>query len=208
MKSPMSVIIKYDFLGKAFKFIVDNNKSNTAPYHNLNHLLVYTKAVEDIVEYEYEGEIQIKTRNSMLIAAIFHDFNHSAGRETDDKNIEDAKEGVRKFLEQEKINVDIEFIDSLLDATQYPYVIPEKELSEYQKIMRDADLFQLFQPNWVHQCIFGLSQESSKTIREFVDIQLKFLSSAKFHTLYGKEWQRENWNRLIAETKIIKELLK
>ena len=37
------------------------------------------------------------------------------------------------------------------------YVIPEEELTEYQKIMRDADLFQLFQPNWVHQCLLGLS---------------------------------------------------
>jgi len=39
----IEIIDKYDYLQKAFKYIILNNSSNNSPYHNLNHLLTVLK---------------------------------------------------------------------------------------------------------------------------------------------------------------------
>lgn len=206
MISFTDILKKYDYLQKAFKYVIKNNKSNSAPYHNLNHLMTVTLGVYRLMNYEDLGkDFMIK---EMLLAAIFHDFNHSAGKLSDDANILEAKKGIRNFIEQENIKVDILFIDSVLDATQYPYIIDDSELNIYQKIIRDADLMQLLEPNWIHQCVYGLSQEMNVDFEEFLQIQKKFLSGAKFNTDMGKQLQTLNWARLLKETELIEKILK
>lgn len=205
MTSIIELLDKHDYLKSAFKFILKNNKSNLAPYHNLNHLLTFTAAVSEIMK----AENHLDNEKELLLAAIFHDFNHSAGETSDVFNIMAAKKGVIEFLEKEEgISVDVGLIFSLLDATQYPYIIEADKLTKEQAIMRDADLFQVLQYNWIHQCLYGLSQESKKTFEEFVPMQLKFLELANFNTDYGKKKKEENWDRLIKETEMLKNIFK
>jgi hypothetical protein len=194
-KSPLSVIEiinKYDYLSKAFKYIVENNDSNYAPYHNINHLLTVTK-------YDVKN---------MLIAAIFHDFNHSAGKKKDAANIADAKAGIKEFVEKEDIKVDIDFIDKVLDATEYPYAIESKDLNEFQAIIRDADLTQVFESNWIYQNIFGLSKELNMTPVEFMKGQRKFLESVKFNTAYGEYLAKEKWPQVMKEFEALENIIK
>lgn len=205
MTSIIELLNKHDYLKDAFKFILKHNKSNLAPYHNLNHLLTFTAAVSEIMQ----AENHLDNEKELLLAGIFHDFNHSAGETSDVFNIMDAKKGVVDFLTQQKnISVNIGLIFSLLDATQYPYIIEVDELTKEQAIMRDADLFQVLQSNWIHQCLYGLSQESKRTFEDFVPMQIKFLELANFNTNYGKKKKEENWERLIKETEILKNIFK
>ncbi len=202
--SALEIINKYDYLKTAFKYVVLNNKSNDAPYHNLNHLLTVTKAVYDGMQAEDLGKD--KKIKEMLIAAIFHDFNHSAGKKTDDKNVADAKKGIKEFLESEKIEADFDFIELLLNATQYPYVIENKDLTIYQAIIRDADIVQVLMYNWIHQSVFGLSQELKMSFVDFIKAQRKFIDNVEFNTSWGKQLKKDNWKRVTKETEILEQI--
>lgn len=204
--SVIEIISKYDYLKKAFKHVVLHNESNGAPYHNLNHLLTVLKAVYDCMHSEGHGkDLMMK---EMLLAAIFHDFNHSAGKKTDDKNITEAKKAIKKFVEDEKIEVDINFINNVLDATQYPYVIEKDKLDFYQSVIRDADIVQVLKYNWIHQSVFGLSQELNMSFIDFIQAQKKFLESTEFNTDWGKKLKKENWKRITKETNLLQEVCK
>lgn len=204
--SIIEIINKFDFLKKAFKYIVLNNEANYAPYHNINHLLTVTKYT--YYALEFEDLLEQKEAKDLLLAAIFHDFNHSAGKKKDDENIKEAKKEVKKFIEKEKIDADLEFINKILDATQYPYVIESDKLDEFQAIIRDADLTQVFESNWIYQNIFGLSKELNMTPMEFMKGQRKFLESVKFNTVYGEQLMKKKWSQVMKEFELLEEILK
>lgn len=150
----IEIIDKYDYLKKAFKYIIINSKSNSLPYHNLNHILT-------VLKFTYQGAIEEGVANEkdlreLLISAIFHDVNHTGGKEKDDVNIENSKKIMKKFVDSQKIDVDIDVMNEILDATQYPYVIDSDKLNLKQSIIRDADLMQVYEYNWIHQNILGL----------------------------------------------------
>lgn len=200
----LEIINKYDYLKKAFKYVVLNNKSNGAPYHNLNHLLTVTKGVYDGMQFEGLGKD--KKIKEMFVAAMFHDFNHSAGKKTDDKNIADAKKGIKEFADAESIELDLDFIGKVLDATQFPYVIEKKDLDKYQSIIRDADIIQVMMYNWIHQSVFGLSQELKMNFVDFIQSQKKFVANAEFNTEWGKQMKKENWKKVLKETDILESI--
>jgi len=207
--SVIEVVGKYDYLSKAFKYIVENNPSNYSPYHNFNHLLT-------VLKYTYQGlkfEGLLEGRNAKwtMIAAIMHDYNHSAGKQKDDKNVADAKEGIKQMLKKEDIDAtedNVEFIDKLLDATQYPYIIESKDLNKYQKIIRDADLTQVFEYNWIQQNIFGLSKELNMTVIDFLKGQRKFLEAVEFNSEYGKKLMKERWKQVMKEFEELEKIMK
>jgi hypothetical protein len=201
--SAIEIINKYDYLKQAFRYIVAHNKSNGAPYHNLNHLFTVTKSTYEALKYE--GLLRKKEAKSTLIAAILHDGNHSMGAQTDAENIVDAKVFLRKFYDSlpGANKSELKFIFSLLDATQYPYVIEPSNLTIYQKILRDADLTQLFQYNWIHQSVYGLSKELNIEFSKFVKIQRAFMSSVEFNTNWGKMMKKIHWARVNKELKAL-----
>jgi len=193
----IEIIDKYDYLKKAFKYIILNNNSNSNPYHNLNHLLT-------VMKYCYLGAISEKITDEkelseLLIAAIFHDVNHSGGKKTDDINIKNSKKSIKDFIESQDIDVDLEVINEILDATEYPYVIDSSKLNIRQSIIRDADLMQVFEYNWIHQNILGLSTELKMNFLDFVKPQRKFLDSVEFNTKWGKEMKKERWKDVVNQ---------
>lgn len=193
----IEIIDKYEYLQKAFKYILLHSKSNNGPYHNLNHLLT-------VLKYCYLGALSEDIKNEkelreLLIAAIFHDVNHTIGKEKDDVNVKNSKEAISKFVKQEEIDVDIDYINKLLDATQYPYIIEGKDLDLKQGIIRDADLMQVFEYNWIHQNIAGLSSELKMDFLDFVQPQRKFLESATFNTDWGKKMYKDKWGDVMKQ---------
>jgi len=205
--SIIEIIDKYELLSKALKYIILNSSSNYAPYHNLNHLLTVTKHV--YYGLKTEGILDGKNGVLSLVAAMFHDFNHSEGKNKDDKNVADAKKGVREFAEKNHItNLDLEFIDKMLDATQYPYVIENKDLNKYQAIIRDADIMQLFEYNWLQQTILGLSKELNLSVEEFLKGQKKFMDGVEFISDYGKKMKKEKWSQIVKEVEVLEKIMK
>jgi hypothetical protein len=210
--SAIEIINKYEYLRKAFKYVLTHNTSNGAPFHNLNPLFVVTKSTYEALVHE--GLIRKKEARATLLAAMFHDANHSMGLSSDKKNIEDAKEFVRRFLFVEsmhdnvKYHSDMSLIFAILDATEYPYVIPSKELSIYQKIIRDADISQVFQYNWIHQSVYGLSKEFKIEFADFVKMQRAYLNGVVFNTSWGRKMKKSNWPRLLKELKALENCIK
>lgn len=193
----IEIIDKFEYLQKAFKYIILNNKSNDNPYHNLNHLLT-------VLKYCYIGSkkeliTDEKELRELLLAAIFHDVNHSGGKKTDDINVSNSKKAIKEFVESQKIDVSIDAINEILDATQYPYVLDGSKLNKRQSIIRDADLMQVFEYNWIHQNIYGLSSELNMDFLDFVKPQRKFLDSVEFNTKWGKKMKKELWKRAISQ---------
>jgi len=203
--SIMDIINKYDSLKKGLKFIIINNKSNDAPYHNINHLLTVTKnsyynlKQSDLLD-NYRSEL-------LLLASLFHDYNHSIGKQDDAYNIKQAKKGLKEFLDKEKIDLDYKYICEIIDATQYPYVIDNKQLDKYQKIIRDSDMCQIFEYDNLKQCIFGLSKELNINIIDFIKTQRKFLDSIVFLTKYGKSLKKEKFDSVLKELEILEKIM-
>ncbi len=193
----IEIIDKYDYLQKAFKYIILNSNSNDRPYHNLNHLLTvlkycYIGAIEESVTDE-------KELRELLISAIFHDVNHTGGKKTDDINIKNSKKVIKIFVESQDIDADLDSMNEILDATQYPYILDGSDLNIRQSIIRDADLMQVFEYNWIHQNIAGLSNELNMNFLDFVKPQRKFLDSVEFNTKWGKKMKKDKWKDVVGQ---------
>lgn len=213
-KSIIEIIHERPYLREVFLHVIENNNANFAPYHNFNHLLVYTKAIYDgMVALGMEKDPRMP---EMLVMGMFHDYNHTAGlhqRMFDDGiNISYARIGVDKFFKIKIKNnpegiwasMSPDFICNVLEATRYPYLITKIDI--YQMIARDADLMQNLEPNWIHQTIMGMASEQHKTIKEFIPLSKKFLQEAEFFTDWGKKVKEQHWDRVLSQITLLEEI--
>lgn len=197
------IIQRSELLQKAFAYIVDNSTSNYLPYHNLNHLLTVLKYVDYLAQ---EEGIYFDKRMPLHIAALFHDVNHSGGKLSDEENIKNALEAFEKFhawlpytMAKEELNT----IRENIKSTQFPYVQANSITTHQQKIMRDADMMQQFEYNWINQTTLGLAMESGTDIRKFIHNQRHFLESTIFLTPSANEFKARNWARMMDEFRIL-----
>lgn len=166
-RNALSIIEEHRLLRLAFKYFMQENAALYAPYHNALHMLSVLKYTDWIIrnekaigEYEPDEADEI----SLLLAAIFHDMNHTAGRETDDVNVSNAKYAFNDFLsivgdEDMREEWLKERVYKLIDATRFPYTIHASDLSHEQKILRDADLMQPFEDGSIYTVAMGLAAE-------------------------------------------------
>lgn len=133
----------------------------------------------------YAGKLDKRQMRNLLIATIFHDFDHSGMAGDDDLNIERA---VRHFIKHIALEDSIHGKDiiSLIKATEYPYTTAPESLDLSGKIIRDADLGQAFSGAWIQQVIFGLSAEWGKKPIEVLKAQSAFLKNLKFNTVWAQ----------------------
>lgn len=174
------IIDEYN-LDAAYSYILQKNPSNNLPYHNFGHL-------ENVTLYAFIGcqnaDFTKDLTRNILLAALFHDFNHSGGKLKDSENITLAKKGLADYLaESNDTEVKVEFVNFLIDITEYPYTIETSKLTIHQKILRDADILQsFFMNNYMQDVVLGLAKELNKTPQEAVDMQINFLSNLSFGT--------------------------
>lgn len=182
---------KYDF-AKYLKFIINHNKSNMAPYHNFYHTQMVVINSNFIIKNEDQSDCHSHDSiRELLIASLFHDFNHSQGLHKDKYNVQNS---IDSFIDisnrvEDKENSDFENFQNnvsfLIKSTEYPYVFPDQDnLPLRVKVIRDADLCQVFTDNSFHQNVMGLSKELGIPIEVFIKDQLKFLDNLKFYTNY------------------------
>jgi hypothetical protein len=168
-----------------FRIIFFNAQNIFHPYHNLRHMLhVFWMCYQACVFYE--DTLKPRQIRNILIAALFHDYDHSGMSGNDDLNIARAIRGLEKHLLEEDKNSFAEISD-IIRATEFPYVIPENELNLSQQIIRDADIVQVFSVAWIQQVILGLAKEWNKPTMDILKIQEGFLSKIKFSTTWAKE---------------------
>jgi len=191
MDSTLDIINKYPELQKGFSWIIKNSNSNHLPYHNLNHLLTVVRYSHGATQFY---QLDVKSELEILMAALFHDVNHSGGKETHDVNVEVAIKSFQHFISLIETNINVDEVSRIIKSTQYPYVIEVEHLDLKQQIIRDADLMQVFEYNWIQQNMMGLSTEMGIPLSKMILGQKDFLMSVKFNTTWGQFWGEQRWD--------------
>jgi hypothetical protein len=198
---------KKDVLPRAFRYVVEHNPSNDAPYHNLDHML-------RVAHRCYEGcsfhALTAQQRTETVLAALFHDFDHSQGRLSDEWNVKAAIRGLMGWYNSNPMNqanINIDRVAKIIEATEYPYVIPTEDLTLQQAIIRDADLMMSLDINWMGTVIVGLGKEMGYDIRAMANGQYEFLSKVQMNSEWGRNVYKEEWSRIFENLTTLRSLL-
>lgn len=152
-------------------------------FHNYQHTLLVVKGVRDIINHL---DISDENKEIVELAAWFHDAGHIiayAGHE------EESKKLARCFLESQQYPAPkIKKVIETIEGTQ----MPQKPHDELQRILCDADLFHLAQPDYQHlaehlriEWSLALHQEYSQG--QWQEENLIFLKKHQYFTAYGQQ---------------------
>lgn len=198
-------IIRKFGLGNYFGIVINKSSSNSAPYHNLYHVLCMVKNCYYIANDEGLDTNEIK---KILLACLFHDFNHSMGEKSDEENVKNAIVAFEKYSEED--DATNQEVIQMIKSTQYPYIIPESVLGIKEKIIRDADLLQWCEDNHLQQIVFGLLKTEMKNtgnLKKNLEGQIKFINSIKMHTNWAKRKFDKFKNIRLEEYEFLKNMV-
>ncbi len=155
-------------------------------YHGLHHMLhVMWVCYQACVFYHRLGQLSPRRMRNLLIAALFHDYDH-VGKGGDDKvNIRRAVYGLKRHIAAADRPYFRE-IAIILMATHYPHCDLGPDPLLEQLIIRDADASQVFGPEWFGHVVAGFGSELGKSPREMLEVQDRFLEGLTFYTDFGK----------------------
>lgn len=205
---------------------VKKNNPNLNAYHNTAHMLGVARIAVELWDVENVLDDGQYSLEHLIVACLFHDYDHSGGTQTDAENIEDALLGIEQMLtgnecEKEELFYQIlqnDFVDrvkALIRVTEFPFVRTPVYLAE--KIIRDADILYTFQSRTggiVEGLFLELKQcgklPAGMKLKEFLQGQETFLEGIEMFTTVGDtikkqmtysviQAQRE-WNHHIEET--------
>lgn len=177
-----------------WEFVQENNPGRDNPYHNNRHMMqvalrsleLYT--LENIQDPDFEHAPTL-----LFVAAMLHDFGHSAGVTSDEENIEAAVAALHQIggtLEKQFYYGAVDHVERIIRVTQFPFVyVPE--LAE-ERIIRDADAMSSFCIDGPHQIIESLRSEMqagkepiSRT--RMVEMQREFFPQIEYFTETAKK---------------------
>ena len=209
----INTIVNLYGLNHYFSYFTEWNTSWLAPYHNGYHSLCM---LLNCTEAAYHERLTGSETRALLVAALFHDFNHSAGKYPDQNNIAQALVDLQKAHSLASHNLlalskeEIELAIRCIQVTKYPYEQRPEVLVE--KIIRDADLMQPYEenPGRLLQQYLGLKHEievlhqRSYTDEEFAEGNDKFLGDVEWHTGWAIEKARvRGWDGVRANLRKI-----
>jgi hypothetical protein len=208
-EEPLMIIAREaDVLPRAFRYIIDNNTSNHAPYHHLNHMLRVMSFCNEGCKYH---RLTGKSRTNLLVAALFHDFDHTMGEKNDEANVQNAIQGVQIWYSSNPLNssnINIERVIEIIKATQYPYVIKQEDLTLEQSIIRDADLMMPLDSDWLDNLIIGLSTEMKiNDFKKMAEGQYKFYSGVVMNSPWGIEVHDKLWPLVYENLGTLRQLI-
>ncbi len=180
-----------------FKIIVNHARNLRNPYHNFRHMFYVLWTCHDAcLYYMANGQMSGRDARNLLVAALFHDFDHSGRTGEDDLEITRAVRSFTKHCEGLDQRPYFADIVAIIVATKYPYKTPSSELSLSCQIIRDADASQGLDKSWIQQIVFGLGEEINLSPYKMLNKHADFLSKLTFTT----EWAREIFDEaMIAE---------
>lgn len=152
-------------------------------FHNFSHTIRVVNAVNEIAD---ELNIDKHQKRILQVAALFHDLGYTRQIE----NHETAGAAIaEKFLLEYKVDPDdIRAVKDCILATHYPQR-PEGLL---QEIICDADMAHLANKNLIEfsQSLrkeWEQTKNKTYTDKEWLELNLDFLSHHRFQTSYGRE---------------------
>ena len=206
MRNIIQIVLNKDnkYIGdlKYYFRIIWHSPNILKPYHGLRHILhVMWDVYNAFLYYEKNGNvIEPRTFRNMLIAALFHDYNHTGRAGNDSVNIRLALDGLRThILPQDEDWFDD--ISSYIKATEFPHS-HDKELSLAENIMRDADISYTLSDSWIQLVAFQLNREMNLSPEEMLKSQEPFMRHVlKFSTDWGKEKYADKLESRIEEVR-------
>lgn len=175
-------------------------------FHNLSHTISVVRSTDIICR---EMQIDKQDRRVLILAAWFHDLGYT--RKTDGHESEGAAMAEAFLAEQNVDAAEIERVKQCILATHYP----QRPATELEKILCDADLMHLAGK----QCVetsdvlrkeWELTRHKTYNDTEWYELNLAFLNSHVYHTVYGKtvleKGKRKNAKklaRLLAGTTVV-----
>src|SRR5437762_12648381 len=88
-----------------------------------------------------------RDKRNLLIAAVFHDFDHLGNSSPDQINIDRAIAGLQAHVTEEDVP-HLATIEALIQATHYPYLVHSESLDLHARIIRAADVGQTLTAAW------------------------------------------------------------
>jgi hypothetical protein len=180
------------------RIVFHNGRNVLHPYHNFRHTCHVLYQCHDAIRY-YKGVLsgekgRLKARH-LLIAALFHDFDHLQATK-DHLNIENSVKGLTIYLRGDDRDY-FRRIETLVRFTEYPH---RTELDRWLMglIIRDADLTQALEPAWIQQVVLGLAAERRINPITVLEQQVEFLSNLRFET----SWAREKFPQSLIDSKL------
>jgi len=158
-------------------------------YHGFRHMTHVTYVCYLACLY-YQGKLTPRQMRNLLIAALFHDYDHTGIKGPDAVNIARAIAGLRKHILPE----DVPYLDeiiAILEVTEYPHSGDSDAFSLEQCTMRDADMGQAFDKAWIGEIVFGYGGELGISPVQMLQNQLVFLDDLHFLTSFGEEMYGE-----------------
>lgn len=179
-------------LEKEFEYFNNYNKAAGLYYHNRYHSCWMMGKVADMAD---SHGLSLKSKTALVLAAMFHDFNHSGGIVSDEINVDTAVKalGIAAydcFTDKEIVGMAI----PLIDVTEFPFI--HQPVSIEQKIIRDADILQGCTEHFQKTIYIDLYMEllvknPGMTLIEFRLGQQKFLEGAEMFTEEGELAKQE-----------------
>lgn len=168
-----------------FRKFMQNARNLGNAYHNFRHILHVVYLCHDACEY-YRDTFSLRERRHLLIAALYHDYNHPGRAGNDDLNIQFALRGLEQHIQPED-RFALDKISDIISATEFPYTRPFTELSLACLILRDADAAQAMSVAWIQQVVFGLGAEMGVCWQQVLRMQEGFHAGLKFHSSWARE---------------------
>jgi len=200
----LSVLEEYN-LGACVKFLLEHNAAQALPYHGLAHCFQVAYTSYLIWTEGYSAKLG-PCPKYLLIAALFHDFNHSGGFHVDDnRNVDAAIDGAYKFLLEDNCETTGALGDKamvfeytvleLIRATKYPLepVSESKAKSAFPHfmicvdILCDADMMRHTNALMLGDVI-GIKNELFKRTPwpEYMQATIEFLQGINYRTAPAK----------------------
>lgn len=187
-----------------FDKVMNSKSLSENPYHNAYHTAcMIVNAAEAFRWYWNRQGEKLTNPNALIRACLYHDVGHTAGKRPDSINIIIAT----TTLLNNRPN-DFEAA-KIIQVTEFPFIREPVSLEE--KIIRDCDLMQMLEPDWLEQIFVGLYTEllnnpkfADLTPEKFVELQISFLENAKFYTEWFEKTKRKAWNEAIETARGVK----
>ena len=178
-------------------------------YHDLRHMLHVTYVCYKGLEFyrDKRQPVDAGEARNLLIAALFHDYDHTGTIGPDFRNIERAILGLRKnILNEDKLALDA--ISGIIRATQFPHDKLDKDTPITHRLIRDADLSQGLSDAWIGSTLEGLASEQRRSVTEMLEESINFFRGLHFETEFGEEVYGSRVSLRINEAEYLLRVLK
>jgi hypothetical protein len=162
------------------------------PYHNLHHELSCVYWAHSCA-MNSPGPLLDTSIPALVLAALFHDHNHSGGRTSDRENIGRATRFAQYRLHDVVSSSTLAKVIDTIRCTEFSNgTFPREPASLMHQCMRDADLMMIYSAEG-RQLTIGLGLEMGFNFMSdhdrFIEQTSKFLTGARMYTEHGQYMQ-------------------